>query len=153
MNGAQNAIFYRFSPRKEGGGKTKGVLQETEPQNCPLVMQCRSQGSAFPGAVLQRMHLHSMARDTMGNVTKGAVSVTAQFSIEPFEKDPQVNKSFQQLVPLEFPAGRVEGAGENRAGSTEKRGLEQSLEVEREPETEFRWDKGGEGGFFGSETT
>ena len=54
-------------------------------------------------------------------------------------------KWWQQLVPLEFQAGRVQGEGETRAGSEGRGGLRQSLEVETELETAFRWGKGGEG--------
>lgn len=39
MNGASNAIVYRYDLGREGGGRTKGILPETEPQSCPLVTQ------------------------------------------------------------------------------------------------------------------
>lgn len=57
------------------------------------------------------------------------------------KKTQEPRKWFQQLVPLEFQAGRVRGRGVTRTGSVESRRLGQGLE------TGFRWGKG-EVGFF-----
>lgn len=58
------------------------------------------------------------------------------------KKIQEPSKWFQQLMLLEFRAGRVCGRGATRAGSVENRRPGQDLE------TGFRWGKGGEGGFL-----
>ena len=148
MNAAQNAIFYRYSPRKEGRERLRGFYKKQSHKTAHVLCHVGHESSAVLGAALQWILMLNPALDATGGIRQRGRALWLHNSATDQEETQGPSKWCQQLAPVEFKAGRVQGAGEIRAGSAEKRGWEQSLEVETELQTGFRWGKGREGSFF-----